>query len=363
MTFRLSVDGPVWDQSLRAVLNRFPETVPVIKGNGYGFGLGVLAERSDKLGFDTVAIGVSAEAARVRAGFSGQILVLAPMQRTELHAAPPDPGLLRTVAHLEILDALSRLAQPPQVVLELESAMHRHGVPQADLLDLVPALRRMPLAGLALHLPGVGAGRRAIETALRSVARLRAAGIEVGALWVSRLPDSDLAWLRAQDPRTRVRLRVGTNLWLADRQACTATGAVLDVHATPRRQRIGYSRRRSPGGTVVVVSGGTSHGVGLQTAASRGHREGLARAAIAGAARAAGLVPSPFHWAGRRLQYADVPHMQVSMLLVPAGIAPPEIGDRLRCDVRMTLSTFDQVLISDPAQSTPCSRMNARVGG
>jgi alanine racemase len=355
MSFRLAIDFPAWDRSLAEVRDRLPGLVPVIKGNGYGFGAELLAGRCTTLGIDTVAVGVPAEIAPVRAGFDGQILVLSPMQPGDVvdgaAARPGDPaadaGVLRTVAHREILSALAELRHPPGIVLELESPMHRHGVPCDELLDLAPALRRIPLAGLALHLPPVGDGRPAAEAALTAVAGLRSAGIDPRTLWVSHLSQTDLAWLQRKDPLTRIRLRIGTNLWLGHRPAFAASGTVLDSRPVPRHEGIGYRRRRSHAGTLLVVSGGTAHGVGLQSSSARGGWRNLARAAAVGAAHGAGLAPSPFHWGGRRLRYADVPHMQVSMLHVPAGTTPPAVGERLHCDVRMTVSTFDEMVSAD----------------
>jgi len=206
------------------------------------------------------------------------------------------------------------------------------------------------LAGIALHLPveHPAADRwRAAQSALRSVAGLRAAGVEPGTLWISHLSTDEVTRLGRADPLTRIRTRVGTGLWLSDRRSFRAGGAVLDAHPVHRRQPIGYRQRRSPAGTLIVVSGGTAHGVGLQTIAAPARWSELIRAALAGAAHGAGLTSSPFHWAGRRLRYADVPHMQVSLLLVPTGTAVPPVGERLPCDVRMTVTTFDEVEVEE----------------
>jgi alanine racemase-like protein len=357
MTFRLTIDVPAWDRSLHEYAARTPGLVPVIKGNGYGFGAALLAGRSSNLGVHTVAVGVTTEIAAVRAGFAGEILVMGPLQRYEIAALAtetPDPNVLRTVAHRDVLRALADLPNPPRVVLELDSPVHRHGILPQELSDLVPALRRLSIDGLALHLPSGGDRWPAALAALRSVTRLRAAGVDVSTLWVSHLSSAEVTRLSQEDPSIRVRARVGTALWLGDRSNFVANGTVLDAHPAPRNEAIGYRQRRSPAGTIVVVSGGTAHGVGLQGSSPRGRWRDLARAAVAGAAHGAGLAPSPFRWSGRRLRYADVPHMQVSMLLVPAGVTPPEVGERLQCSVRMTVTTFDEteMLGVEPAPGT-----------
>ena len=355
MTFRLTIDGPAWDQALHEVAARTPGLVPVIKGNGYGFGAALLADRCTDLGVPTLAVGVASEIAPVRTYFAGDVLVMAPLQLAELAAMPPVTAghgdhVLRTVAHPEVLRAVAAIADPPRVVLELDSPVHRHGILPSEVFDLLPTLRRVPLAGVALHLPvdqADGDRWRAAQSALRSMAGLRAAGVEPGTLWISHLSDNDVVRLGRQDPLTQVRTRVGTRLWLGDRSTFAASGAVLDTHPVLRHQAIGYRQRRSPAGTVLVVSGGTAHGIGLQASAARGGWRDLARGAVAGAAHGAGLTPSPFHWAGRRLRFADVPHMQVSMLLVPAGTPAPAVGERLPCDVRMTVTTFDEIEVGE----------------
>jgi hypothetical protein len=45
--------------------------------------------------------------------------------------------------------------------------------------------------------------------------------------------------------------------------------------------------------------------------------------------------------------------MQVSLLLLPAGVRPPVIGAEVTCEVRMTTSTFDRVLMGSPTGRQP----------
>jgi alanine racemase len=350
MTFRLSIDGPAWSRTLREVCDRSPGLVPVIKGNGYGFGAGLLAARCADLGVATVAVGVPSEIVPVRTAFGGEVLVMAPLRLEELTASiavsPPAADLLRTVAHADVLRAVAELSMPPRVLLELDSPVHRHGISLAELPALAGSLRRVPLAGAAIHLP-MGGNRRAVtRSVLDAVSALRATGVHLESLWVSHLSSAEIDWLRLEEPGIAIRPRVGTGLWLADRRTFRVSGTVLDAHPVPAHELIGYRQRRSAAGTLVVVSGGTAHGVGLRAGSAGGRRIDLLRAAMAGAAHGAGFSPSPFHWAGHRLRYADVPHMQVSMLLVPAGTRPPAVGERLTCDVRMTVTTFDEVDIS-----------------
>ncbi len=45
MPLTMYVDGPRWRSHLQQVRDTHPGLVPVIKGNGYGFGVGRLASR------------------------------------------------------------------------------------------------------------------------------------------------------------------------------------------------------------------------------------------------------------------------------------------------------------------------------
>ena len=74
----LRLDGERWREHLHTVAGATPGIVPVIKGNGYGFGLQQLAEESTKLGADTIAVGIPSEVAVVREAFPGDVVILNP---------------------------------------------------------------------------------------------------------------------------------------------------------------------------------------------------------------------------------------------------------------------------------------------
>jgi hypothetical protein len=133
-------------------------------------------------------------------------------------------------------------------------------------------------------------------------------------------------------------------LWLGDRGAFDVRATVLDVHSVRRGERVGYRQRRVTGdGHVLVVSGGTAHGVGLEapTAAATVRQRAIAMAK--GSLDAAGLALSPFTIEGKQRWFAEPPHMQASMLFLPASVAPPAVGDEVGVDVRYTTTTFDKV--------------------
>ncbi len=52
MTLRLTVSLNQWRAHQRALLADVPGAVPVAKGNGYGFGLDLLAQETSKLSTD-----------------------------------------------------------------------------------------------------------------------------------------------------------------------------------------------------------------------------------------------------------------------------------------------------------------------
>ena len=78
MALTLRVDGAQWRAHQDAVSAGVPGLVPVAKGNGYGFGIPLLAEQARRLGADTVAVGLPSEVAAVRTAYDGDVLVLEP---------------------------------------------------------------------------------------------------------------------------------------------------------------------------------------------------------------------------------------------------------------------------------------------
>jgi hypothetical protein len=122
---------------------------------------------------------------------------------------------------------------------------------------------------------------------------------------------------------------------------------VLDVHALHRGDVFGYRGRSAPReGHLVVVSGGTAHGIGLE--APKGEAGLKARAAIVarGGLEALGQNRSPFWVAGRQRLFAEPPHMQASMLFLPGDAAAPAVGDLVDARVRYTATAFDRVDIA-----------------
>lgn len=344
MTFTLYVDGRRWRAHTDQVLAGTPGLVPVIKGNGYGYGADLLAAEASRLGVATVAVGEPHEVAAVRAGFAGDIAVLRP-HLPGVDAVPePDDRVIRTVATLDGLRALAG----HRVVVELLTSMQRFGLEDGELEQVGVLLADTRHAGFALHLPMVGSGRPAeVEAAL---SRLERRGLLTAAqqatLWVSHLSEAELTTLAARHPGVSLRARVGTRLWLGDRAAAQARGTVLAVHRLARGQRYGYRQHKAPrAGHLVVVGGGTSHGVALSAPSPAGSVAQRARTVAAGGLEALGRSLSPFHVQGAQRWFAEPPHMQVSMIWLPDGVAVPAVGAELDTDVRMTTASFDRIVV------------------
>lgn len=338
----LYVDRARWEAHLRQVVADHPGIVPVAKGNGYGLGIRCLAEVSDRLGADTLAIGTYAEAEHVAGRFHGSVMVLSPWRPSESVAAY-DRRLVHTVGRQEDLAALAGAGARPRVVLELLTSMRRHGFTARGLRQAARHLDGLQVDGFALHLPlSHGSHLNEME---RLMTDLVASGVPTRRVYVSHLTRAELATLRTSYGDFDIRPRIGTALWLGDRRALQVRATVLDVHEVRRGDVFGYRGRTAPRqGHIVVVSGGTAHGLGLEAPTGGATIRDRAARVARGGLDAAGLVRSPFTIAGKQRLFAEPPHMQASMLFVPEGTPVPEVGAELPVQVRFTVSTFDRVL-------------------
>lgn len=384
MAFFLTVDASRWRAHQEAVVDAVTRSsgstpVPVIKGNGYGLGSEVLRSEAMRIGADTIAVGTVFEVDQVAVDTQGDIIVLEPFTAVDntaagewwrlgerLHAG----RVIRTVASI---DALRSLAQGPgsvRVILEAHTSMHRFGFSESGLLEVFADAEireamergRVLVEGLAVHMPieqpvddvrprGVRDGSAKAREVMRwaglwqtETAVWTGHNAPVNTIWVSHLDDDELAVVRSSLGEAILRLRTGTRLWLGDRNALRPAGTVLAVHPLVNGTHVGYRQRSGPrGGTLVVVSGGTSHGIGLAgpTPASS-LRQRVTTAGI-GALDAAGRALSPFTWQGKQRWFAEPPHQHVSMIWLPHECVLPEVGDLLSADVRFTTSRFDAI--------------------
>lgn len=364
MSLILRVDGVRWRTHLRAVHERNPGLVPVAKGNGYGFGLTRLARRAQWLGVDTLAVGTYEEVPEVESRYDGSLLVLTPWRPDS--PAPGNPRVIHTVGRLEDLTALAghgtATGERPRVVLERLTSMRRHGFSASGLraaVGLAQELGGVRVEGVALHLPLASSSRAPgargashtdeVERLLNDVV---AAGFGnrgprgVTTIWASHLTAPEVEVLGRRHPEFRFRPRVGTDLWLGDRDALSVRATVLDAHAVQRGDVYGYRGRSAVrSGTILIVSGGTAHGIGLNPATGEATLRTRAAAITRGGLDAAGLVRSPFMVSGKQRLFAEPPHMQASMLFLPRGADVPQVGEEVACRVRFTATSFDRVEI------------------
>ncbi len=408
MTFDLYVDGPRWRQHTDSVRDEVATAVapagglvPVIKGNGYGFGNGCLGREAARLGCHTIAVGTIEEFETVaRESPDSDILVLAPYESVDRVAAqtwaavldgPHRARVIATIASAPMLTLSARSESGPyRIVLERLTSLRRFGMTDNELAEALGgdtvrhAVRdqRLSIEGLALHLPLTQPEVRRRPTAESMLHDARVSIAATGSaktqecvssahrwltlagdfvdstglssekaerlltLWVSHLDDQELSDVRTQMPGVVLNARIGTRLWLGDRAALTIKGTVLAVHRISKGDRVGYRQRRAPrDGALVIVGGGTAHGVALEapSPASTYRQRGIA--AGTGVLEAAGRYKSPFTINGRQRWFAEPPHMQVSLLWLAAVDGPaPRVGDLVDADVRLTTTLVDHVV-------------------
>jgi hypothetical protein len=348
MSLTLYVDGPRWRAHQRSVLGERPGLVPVVKGNGYGFGRALLGAECAALGVPVVAVGEPVEAADVRAGgYGGDLLVLEPHRADGGDPSADVEGTVVTAATPQAVRALAGR----RAVVEVLSSVRRFGLTPGELADVAGAVAELRLEGFAVHLPMPGPGvdhGAVVAEVLGHVGVLRDLGLPVDRLWLSHLTAAELARLADHLPGTALLPRVGTGLWLGDRGAAVARATVLAAHPLRRGDRYGYRQRRAVrDGTLLVLAGGTSHGVALAAPSAAVGLRPRARSLATGGLDAVGRALSPYHVDGAQRWFAEPPHMQVSLVWLPTSARVPAVGDEVEVDVRMTTTRFDRVVVSD----------------
>lgn len=356
MSLNLSVDGERWRRHLRGVAEANPGLVPVVKGNGYGFGLARLARKAQWLGVDAIAVGTYEELPEVASRFHGDLLVLTPWR--PFAAIDLDPSIARRVVHTlgRVDDVAGLLDREPDArfVLERLTSMNRHGFSARDLRAAADLLRERSrldaahFAGVALHLPlAQGSHLSEVHRLLNDVVAADLASGGPTTVWVSHLTADELTALKTAYADFTIRPRVGTGLWLGDRGALSVSATVLDVHPVERGDLFGYRNRTAPkNGHLLVVSGGTAHGIGLEAPTGESSIKARAATLARGGLDAVGFVRSPFSIDGKQRLFAEPPHMQASMLFLPHGARVPAVGDEIDVRVRYTATTFDRVVVS-----------------
>lgn len=339
MGLTLHIDKAKWHAQLDSYQAKHRGLVPVIKGNGYGLGAARLAHEATRFGSQIVAVGTPVEADGIGALFAGEILILTPWQ-------PDQPHNPRAIHTLSSIDAINAWHSQAPVVVELLTATRRHGIDRTQFGELSHLIGGLNCRGLALHLP-LSPVQNAADAVAAELEEIFEADIAAAmfdhTVWISHILLADLEKLRDKYPALIFLERVGTALWLGDGGAFKTTATVLDRHRITSGDRIGYRQRAlRKSGWLLVVAGGTEHGIGLESPPS--DLSILGRTKIIGKAllSAFSVQRSPYFINRKRLFFAEPPHMQCSLLLF-AGDEAPGVGAEIDVLVRHTTTRFDSV--------------------
>ena len=338
MSFVLHVNGERWRAGHDRFVADHPGVVPVIKGNGYGFGRDLLCAEAARLGVPMIAVGTYVELPEALAAYGQDVLVMEPF-RAAVHSGLADLAnrrVVHTVTTRADLEALRGEQSEARVVIEGLTSMNRFGAPVSEVGALAADANA---EGVTLHLP-LGTGH------VEEISRFITAVPGVRRWLVSHVSATELSTLAARHTGVELLPRIGTDLWYADPASYEVRAHVLDVRPVAKGDHAGYRQRPLPSGHLVVVSGGTSHGVAMESPSSAATARTRAIAVAEGVLEAAHRVRSPFTISGTMPRFAEPPHMQCSLLSLPEGVAPPRIGDEVTVRMRLTTTTPDAVIVS-----------------
>ncbi len=314
MTLRLSVTSGTWHDRVAQVAESFDNLVPVVKGNGYGFGLAALMPHAAKLS-DTVAVGSVFEVHAVPSTHTAMVLTPA---GAELQTSLPKQTVL-TVGSLHHVDALQQAGWRGPVVVKLQSSMLRYGVSADELEPLLESIKRAGLTqvGWSVHPPLADQSGDHIEDVTTWLSHIDSQF----PLYVSHVAPNGLQTLRSTFPNHQIVARVGTALWLGDKKDFQLNADVLDVHRVKKGMTAGYrSVEITEDGSLVIVGAGSSHGV-----------------------HPVGDQLSPFHFQRTRLPLLEPVHIHSSMLFAASNSPCPIVGDLVEVQQPLTRVAVDTI--------------------
>ncbi len=313
MTLRLTVNRQAWLDHVRLTASQHETVLPVVKGNGYGFGRPILFEQAAHLA-DHVAVGTVYEATDVPPSLTPVVLTPA---GTHLPSSLSAHAVL-TVGSLDHVAALRSHNWQGSVLIKLQSTMQRFGVAGNELAALQSACTNASLnvVGWSIH-PPLNNDNQDRSGEVSCWMELLHDNLPV---YVSHITAEQIDSLRSQFPNRTFVSRLGTSLWLGDKSMMKLTAEVLDVHAVDGGTA-GYRSTALPGsGHIVIVGAGSAHGV----------------SEIVG-------VGSPFHFAQQRVALVEPPYMHSSMLFVPVGQPVPHVGERVDVQQPLTRVSADTI--------------------
>lgn len=353
MSLTLYVDGARLRSQVADVADRFPDLVPVVRGNGSGLGTTRLALEAAHLGADTIAVGTTDECDQVASLFTGDLLVLTPWRPFTPPASLSGERIIHTISRLEDLDALLASDPTARLVLARMTSTRLHGLSARELraaahrlADLGAGTPGGPrLEGVLLSFPLAGSGR--LTELHRLGQEVASLGLPTQTLWVANLGEPELLAAYGAWPDLHLRPLLGDDLWLGDAGAFSVRAHVLDLHRLERGSTFGEHGRTVPRrGHVLVVSGGMTHGIGLEPPTADLTLKARATSLARGSLDAAGLVRSPYVVDGKQRYFAEPPHCQSSLVYLPEDAHVPAIGDEIELRVRFSTTSFDRTVVS-----------------
>lgn len=315
MTLRLMVTSATWHDRVAQVADAYGELIPVVKGNGYGFGLPTLMPHAAAMS-PIIAVGSVFEVHAVPTTRTAMVLTPA---SSELPTMMPSQSIL-TVGSRHHVDVLQRAGWRGPVIVKLQSSMRRYGVTVDELTPLLGSIQQAGLVqvGWSVHPPLEGKSDVLVADVSGWLSQL-----EPGhPMYVSHLGPVEVDQLRSTFSRHQIIARVGTALWLGDKTGLQLDTEVLDVHPVTAGMTAGYRNVTIPAdGSLVLVGAGTAHGV-----------------------HPVGDQLSPFHFQRTRLELLEPSHMHTSMLFVESGSPCPHIGDLVEVQQPLTRVAVDTIL-------------------
>ena len=311
MTLRLTVDEQPWREHVDTIRRSVDGLVPVVKGNGYGFGRQLLVDEVAGWAAEA-AVGTVHEALHLPAIGATRWLCLTPS--LDVPGDLPDT-VVPTVGRSEHADALAAVSWSKFVSVKLATSMHRYGVEPDGLQPLLAQVLDMGASvhSFVIHPPLPDEDRP--DAVVADIEAWLPHLHPSVALSVSHLDPEQLVALRRRHPTRTFQLRMGTALWHGDKSFLRLTADVVDIRPVDRGCRAGYRSTPVPAdGHLVMIGAGSSHGVAPLP-------DGR----------------SPFHFARHRMSLHEPPHMHTSMAFVPIGEPLPVVGDHV--DVQRPLIT------------------------
>ena len=311
MTLRLTVESGAWHAHVRDVVASYGDVLPVVKGNGYGFGRAELMPHAQAISRD-VAVGTVHELTDVSA--TQRPFVLTPVGVGVDNVARRDAVL--AITSTQDLGVLKQLGVANPVVIKIESSMHRYGIAANEAEDLrkLAETAGHQVVAWSVHLPLAGS-----DDSHASEAIAIASGLATDLpLHLSHI-GAAVQQVRASTSH-HVVMRTGTHLWLGDKSMVALHADVIAVRNTTFGTA-GYRATKistNANTRLVMVGCGSSHGVGAL-----------------GSVDALGGGSSPFHFARQRLAMLEPPHMHTTMLSVERDPCP-QAGDWVDVQQPMT---------------------------